>query len=60
MRKIGTTVYGLRAPIVKQGDDLVQIVVDTVLNSGIEIENYLIMLKQLLFLSQFILVIVSL
>ena len=39
MRKIGTTVYGLRAPIVKQGDDLVQIVVDTVLNSGIEIKD---------------------
>lgn len=39
MRKIGTAVYGLRAPIVKQGDDLVNIIVDTVLNSGIKIKD---------------------
>lgn len=38
-RTIGTSVFGLRAPIVKQGDDLVQIVVDTVLNSGLEIKD---------------------
>ena len=38
-RTIGTSVYGLRAPIVKQGDDLIQIVVDTVLNSGLEIKD---------------------
>lgn len=38
-RTIGTSVYGLRAPIVKQGDDLVQIIVDTVLNSGLEIKD---------------------
>ena len=38
-RTIGTSVYGLRAPIVKQGDDLVQIVVDTLLNSGLEIKD---------------------
>ena len=38
-RTIGTAAYGLRAPIVKQGDDLVQIVVDTVLNSGLEIKD---------------------
>lgn len=38
-RTIGTAVYGLRAPIVKQGDDLVQIVVDTLLNSGLEIKD---------------------
>ena len=38
-RTIGTASYGLRAPIVKQGDDLIQIVVDTVLNSGIEIKD---------------------
>ena len=38
-RTIGTSVYGLRAPILKQGDDLVEIVVDTVLNSGIEIKD---------------------
>ena len=39
MRTIGTASYGLRAPIVKQGDDLVQIVVDTLLNSGLEIKD---------------------
>ena len=38
-RTIGTSVYGRRAPIVKQGDDLVQIVVDTLLNSGLEIKD---------------------
>jgi len=38
-RTIGTSVYGLRAPIVKQGDDLVEIIVDTVLNSGLEIKD---------------------
>lgn len=39
VRKIGTSVYGLRAPILKQGDNLVDIVVDTVLNSGLEIRD---------------------
>lgn len=39
VRTIGTASYGLRAPIVKQGDDLVQIVVDTLLNSGLEIKD---------------------
>lgn len=39
VRTIGTASYGLRAPIVKQGDDLVKIVVDTVLNSGLEIKD---------------------
>ena len=38
-RKIGTSVYGLRAPILKQGDNLEEIVVDTLLNSGIEIRD---------------------
>lgn len=38
-RTIGTAAYGLRAPIVKQGDNLVQIVADTVLNSGLEIRD---------------------
>ena len=38
-RTVGTAAYGLRAPIVKQGDDLVKIVVDTVLNSGLEIKD---------------------
>ena len=39
MRTIGTSVYGLRAPILKEGDNLEQIVVDTVLNSGIETKD---------------------
>lgn len=39
VRTIGTASYGLRAPIVKQGDDLIQIIVDTVLNSGLEIKD---------------------
>lgn len=39
MRTIGTASYGLRAPIVKQGDDLIEIIVDTVLNSGLEIKD---------------------
>ena len=39
MRTIGTASYGLRAPIVKQGDDLVEIVVNAVLNSGLEIKD---------------------
>ena len=39
VRTIGTASYGLRAPIVKQGDNLVQIVVDTLLNSGLEIKD---------------------
>ena len=39
VRTIGTASYGLRAPIVKQGDDLIQIIADTVLNSGIEIKD---------------------
>ncbi len=33
-RSIGTVARGLRAPIIKQGDDLVQITVDTVLNAS--------------------------
>ena len=33
-RLIGTTVRGLRAPVIKTGDDLKQIVVDTVLNAA--------------------------
>ena len=38
-RTIGTTVRGIRAPIVKQGDDLVEIVVDSLKKSW-ESENY--------------------
>lgn len=39
VRSIGTVVRGLRAPIIKEGDDLVQIVVDTILNASKE-EGY--------------------
>lgn len=43
MRNIGTSVYGIRTPIIKEGDDLIQIVVDSVLkaikNHKIEIKN---------------------
>lgn len=38
-RAVGTVVRGLRAPIIKQGDDIVQIVVDTILNAA-EVEGY--------------------
>ena len=34
MRTVGTTVHGLRAPIIREGDDLVSIFVDTVLNAS--------------------------
>ena len=39
MRTIGTSAFGLRAPIFKQGDDVASIVTDTVLNSGIQIRD---------------------
>lgn len=38
-RTVGTVVRGLRAPIIKEGDDIVEIVVDTLLNSA-KNENY--------------------
>ncbi len=42
-RSVGTVVRGLRAPIIKEGDDLVQIVVDSILNAakneGYDIQN---------------------
>jgi hypothetical protein len=34
MRTVGTQVRGIRAPIIKQGDDLVQIVVDSLLQAA--------------------------
>lgn len=34
VRTVGTTVRGIRAPIVKKGDDLINIVVDSVLNAA--------------------------
>ena len=33
-RVVGTVVRGLRAPIVNNGDDITQIVIDTVLNAS--------------------------
>ena len=38
-RTVGTTVRGVRTPIVKEGDDLVNIVVESVLKSA-ESEDY--------------------
>lgn len=42
-RVVGTVVRGLRGPIINEGDDIVQIVVDTALNAakteGFEIED---------------------
>lgn len=34
VRAVGTTARGIRAPIVKEGDDLIKIVVDSVLNAA--------------------------
>jgi len=39
IRTVGTTVRGIRAPIVKRGDDIVAIVVDSVLKSAV-MEGY--------------------
>ena len=38
-RVVGTVVRGLRGPIINEGDDIVQIVVDTVLNAA-KVEGY--------------------
>jgi Uncharacterized conserved protein len=35
-RTVGTVVRGLRAPIIKEGDDIVEIVVDTILDASKE------------------------
>lgn len=39
MRAVGTTARGIRAPIVKEGDNLIDIVVDSVLNAS-KYENF--------------------
>ncbi len=39
MRMVGTVARGLRAPIMKEGDDIIKIVVDTVLTAS-EVENF--------------------
>lgn len=38
-RKFGRVAYGLRAPIIREGDDIRKIAVDTLLNSGISIRD---------------------
>ena len=40
-RVVGTVVRGLRGPIINEGDDIVQIVVDTALNAA-KVEGYAI------------------
>ena len=39
MRTIGTSTYGLICPIFKEGDDLCEIITNTLLNSGLEIND---------------------
>lgn len=39
MRTVGTSVYGLICPIFKEGDNLCQKICDTLLNSGLEIND---------------------
>ena len=39
MKKFGVQSTGLIAPIIREGDDIAQITINTVLNSGIEIED---------------------
>lgn len=39
MRKIGTSAFGIRAPMVKQGDDIVDFVVTAVLEAGISLRD---------------------
>ena len=40
MRTIGTGAYGIRAPIIKEDDNLVDIVVQSVLQSGLELRDH--------------------
>lgn len=39
MRDVGTVVRGIRTPIIKEGDDLAKVVVDSVLNAS-KSENF--------------------
>lgn len=50
-RMVGTTARGLRAPIIKEGDDIVEIVVDTVLKAS-ELEGYEIRDKDVVALTE--------
>ncbi|HZK32982.1 MAG TPA: coenzyme F420-0:L-glutamate ligase [Tissierellaceae bacterium] len=47
VRTVGTTARGIRTPIIKSGDDLVNIVVDSLLKSA-EVENFQINNKDIL------------
>ena len=46
-RVVGTVVRGLRGPIINEGDDIVQIVVDTALNAA-KVEGYEIQDKDII------------
>ena len=48
---VGTTVRGLRAPIIKEGDDIVQVTVDTILKAS-EVEGYEIRDKDVVALTE--------
>lgn len=50
-RAVGTVVRGLRAPIIKEGDDLVQIVVDTIIKAS-EIEGFEIQDRDIIALTE--------
>lgn len=50
-RVVGTVVRGLRAPIVKEGDDIVQIVVDTLLHAA-KVEGYEIRNRDIIALTE--------
>lgn len=50
-RAVGTEVRGLRAPIIKEGDDIVQVVVDTLLNAA-EQEDFDIKDKDIIALTE--------
>lgn len=50
-RMVGTTVRGLRAPIIKEGNDIVKVVVDTILKAS-EVEGYKIRDKDVVALTE--------
>lgn len=50
-RVVGTVVRGLRTPIIKEGDDLVDIVVESVLNAS-KVENFKIRNKDVLTITE--------
>lgn len=53
-RVVGTVVRGLRTPIIKKGDDLVNIVVDSVLNAS-KVENFKIRDKDVVAITESVL-----